>query len=399
MFIKPNKDVPFFLCILFIFVVNLFLHLYRLGNIPYSIHIDEAGLWYNVQSLIKYGTDQAGNSLPLLFANYHSEQSAMYTYIAVICFKLFGESLFALRLPAVLNAVTIFIFGNKIVWKLYQNKYVTIVFSVLVTLCPYFIMSERMALDCNLMLGLITMFLWFFLQAVENQKTTSAIIAGIICGFTLYTYALSYISLPIFLIISLSYLCITKKITWKQILAFSVPLILLAIPLILIQAINIFDLQEIEIGLITLPKFNNPRHDDLSFLSILSNFVMPLLYILFTPQRPYECVAIYGNFQWILAPFMLIGIILNIVQLFRHSTLTDKKLLTLWWMSGYFAGLLIYKDLTTWHLNGIMLISLIFAIDGVIFCFKKIKQTSTKNINNMFIHNEPTIDSSTILNL
>ena len=370
--------MPFFFCILSIFIVNLFLHLYKLGDIPFAIHIDEAGLWYNIQSLLNYGTDQSGNSWPLLFANYHSEQSAMYTYVAMILFKIFGESLFILRLPAVLNAAIIFIFGNKIVWKLYNNKYISISFSVLVTLCPYFILSGRMALDCNLMLGLITMFLWFFLQAIENKKITYAVIAGVICGLTLYTYALSYISLPFFLVISLIYLSITKKITWKQALAFSLPLVLFAIPLTLIQMINVFNLQELNIGIITLPKFNNPRHDDLSILSILSNFAMPLLYILFTPQRLYECVATYGNFQWVLMPFLMVGIILNIVALFRRNTPMCKMVLTLWWISGYFAGLLIYKDLTTWHLNSVMIISLIFIVDGLMFCFNKIKEKSTK---------------------
>ena len=108
--------------IFLLFSVFLFLHLYKLDGTISVINIDEAGLWYNVKCLINYGTDQQNNSYPLLFANFYGEQSAMYTYLAFIFVKLFGDTLFAIRLPAAIGSILIFIFGYKIINELYLNN-------------------------------------------------------------------------------------------------------------------------------------------------------------------------------------------------------------------------------------------------------------------------------------
>lgn len=363
-----------------IFIACIFLRLFKLGSLPNTLHIDEAGLLYNIQCLINGGTDQAGNSWPLLFANYHSEQSAMYTYLAFIYCKLFGVSTFAIRLPAVLNMILVFIFGNKIVTNLYSNKNMNIFVSILLMVCPYFVLNTRMALDCNLMLGFSMSFLYLFIKAIDNGNIMDAFCAGTVCGTVLYTYVLSYITLPLFLIVSLIFLIKLKKISLKQICAFVIPLILLAVPLISIQIINVFEFPEFVIGGITFPNFEAPRHNDIGLLSIFTNFLTPLLYILFTPGRLYECIFDYGNFQWILVPFLLIGIVLNIKTLLTKQATIERGILVLFWISVYITCTVVHKDMTTWHLNSLMFISLIFIIDGINWSISKIKAQNKRTV-------------------
>ena len=378
--IKENKK--YYILLFAIFFVNLFLRLYKLDSLPYAIHIDEAGLWYNVKNLLKYGCDQGGYSWPLLLSNFYGEQSAMYTYLTLICVKLFGDTLFALRIPAVLNGCMLFIFGNKTISKVYDNKKINILFSVLITLSPYFILSQKSALDCNLMLGFSTMFLYFFIKAIVDKKTIDAIIAGITGGLALYTYAVSYIVFPIFLIISIIILLIKKEITMKQILAFSIPLCLLAIPLVVIQVINVFDLNQIQIGSITLTKFIYSRHSDISLSFSIAGFFKPILFTFF-PSHTHTLsteLVLFGNISWIFLPFFIIGIFLNIKKIFSSKYDFKEKVLPLFWLSIYITSFFMQEILNTWKINSSLGISLLFIVEGFCFICDVIKNKKIKNI-------------------
>ena len=91
--------------------------------------------------------------------------------------------------------------------------------------CPYFILSQRMALDCNLMLGFSTMFLFFLLNAIDNEKWQSYLVAGIAGGLVFYTYAISYVTVPLFVAITGIYIIVKKKITFKNAVVFFIALI------------------------------------------------------------------------------------------------------------------------------------------------------------------------------
>jgi 4-amino-4-deoxy-L-arabinose transferase-like glycosyltransferase len=153
--------------------------------------------------LLNWGTDQKGNSWPILFANMWGEQSPGYAYLAFICCKIFGESLFAIRLPAVINTFLVLIFGYKTIDILFKNKKINLLFLVIYTITPYFTIISKMALDCNLMLGFSTMFLYFILKALDTRALKWYFATGIVAGLTFYTYALSYLMIPIFLIFTL----------------------------------------------------------------------------------------------------------------------------------------------------------------------------------------------------
>jgi 4-amino-4-deoxy-L-arabinose transferase-like glycosyltransferase len=206
-------------------IIATFLHIYKLTTLPVALNVDEAGLWYNVRCLLNWGIDQKGNSWPVLFANIWGEQSPAYAYLAFICCKIFGESLFAIRLPAVFNTLLVMIFGCLNVDKLFKSKKINLVYLCLFTITPYFTIISKMALDCNLMLGFSTVFLYCFLHSLETKNIKWYVITGIVCGLTFYTYALSYLMIPVFLVFSLVYLVAFKKVTLKEILAFFIPVI------------------------------------------------------------------------------------------------------------------------------------------------------------------------------
>ena len=360
-----------------LFIVMLFLHLFRLSDLPYAINIDEVGLWYNVKSLLTNGYDQGGNSWPLLFTNYYSEQSAMYTYLATICVKLFGDNLFALRLPAVLNACLIFIFGAKCTKKMFKSEVVTVAFCVCCTIFPYFVINNRIALDCNLMLGFSTVFLYTLMKALETCKWQDFLFAGIMCGLIMYTYAISYITIPLFVAITGIYLIVNKKINFKNAVIFLLPIVVLGIPLLLIQLINIFEWNKIIVLGITLPNFEWSRHSSVGLQNIVGHLIVFGKYILMGEEISLLTSNIFlSNFYIISIPFLLIGLI----QIIKEKEFSFKKIILFWLISTFCTIMLIKGGIRGYQTNALMFGCIILILDGLYWLFQKIKTANVKKI-------------------
>ena len=53
-----------------IFLLALFLRVYRLNDLPYGIHMDEAGMGYDAYSLANWGLDRYYKFYPIYFINF-----------------------------------------------------------------------------------------------------------------------------------------------------------------------------------------------------------------------------------------------------------------------------------------------------------------------------------------
>ena len=236
------------------------------------MHIDEASVAYNAYSIVNHGVDRYTNLFPIYFMNFDGGQSALYTYLAALFIKLFGYSIICVRIPAFIFSVLTFIFGYLIGKKIAGKKCGVLV-AFLITVCPYFIQVSRWGLDCNLMLGMFTISIYLLLKAINNKKASSFLLAGCMFGLTLYSYALSYLLVPLCLFFVLVYLIYTKNITFKNFLFFTIPLILLSLPLILNVLINMGLINEIHTRFFSIPKMKTNRVSEIR----LSNFWVNLL--------------------------------------------------------------------------------------------------------------------------
>ncbi len=233
-----------------------------LTDFPAGFHIDEAGAGYDALSLARYGVDRYLKSWPLYLTNYGSGQSSLYAFLCAGLFRLFGYSKFLLRLPAALGSVLVWAAGVRLSDRLFgKDSFYTVFTAFLIVICPYFVMSSRFAYDCNLMLGLSVVFLDALTDALQSEKQVCLkyFAAGVAGGILLYSYALSYIILPLFLLLSLIYLLRIRAFSLKGWICMAVPLFLLALPLLLIQVINLTDLPEMKIGIFTLTKLDRYR--------------------------------------------------------------------------------------------------------------------------------------------
>ena len=241
--LKNNyQQIFLWLCYGMLFLGFLATRLWRITTIPHGLHIDEAAIAYDAWSLANYGVDRHLISWPVYLINFGGGQNVLYCYLCAGLFKLFGFSVWLLRLPAVIFSFLTFVFGMLLVKKIFPDKPVlTFITGGLIVICPYFIMASRFGLESNLMLGASTVFLYCFTCAMESEKYRWYVLAGVVGGITLYTYAISYLALPVFLLLALIYVIWVRRFSFLRWASMAIPMGFLAFPLILEQYVNSFD--------------------------------------------------------------------------------------------------------------------------------------------------------------
>ena len=299
-----------FISVIVLFFIFAFLLFYKVTEIPTPWHVDEAGMAYDALSIAEYGVDCYLYKNPVYFINFGSGQNALYTYLAALCIKLLGYSVLAIRLPAIILSLAAFIMFVRMVHR-ELGETAALTAAVLFCILPFSIMHSRWALESYLLFPMTVISTSVFTEAAASGKTRLYIYSGILFGLTLYSYAIAYIFLAIFLLICLPYLLILKQIRWKQLPAMGIPLFLLALPLILMLAVNNGYLSEIRTPLLSIPKMLSYRSDSISPKQILSN-LQPgrgnLFYIIFfNDGLMYNAVSKFGTLYYFSIPFILSG--------------------------------------------------------------------------------------------
>ena len=228
---RKESDIRYIFFLILLFCVFLFSRLYMLNVLPVGIHVDELSMAYDAQSIAEYGMDRNGIRYPAYLQNFGGGQSSLYAYLTALLLEFFPYSIRLIRIPAVFCASLAFFASFFLVDELLENKKWSLLGPLFVTITPFFMNTERFGLDCNLFLSLSTVSLWGIIRAIKHGKVQNYIFGGIAMGATLYTYAMSYIVLPLFLVFAMAYLIYIRKFEWKKILAFAIPLFALALPL------------------------------------------------------------------------------------------------------------------------------------------------------------------------
>ena len=223
--------------------------IYKFGEIPYYIGVDEAGMIYDANNLAEYGTDRYMNSYPLYLTNFGSGQSSLCAYLVTFCIMLFGANIISYRLPTLIIYLMSVIVSYLLISKA-KNKKTALLFTFLIITCPWNIWNARMALDCNLYAGLFMLDLYLLDKA---KKSYQYLIAGISIGVTLYTYCLSWITMPFFLLGWSIYMFYIKRLKIKQLVILGIPIAIFAMPLIYFILLNYGIVNQTKIGIFTLP--------------------------------------------------------------------------------------------------------------------------------------------------
>lgn len=310
--------------ILFTVITTVFIitRLFRLSSIPFSetgIEYDELNAAYDAWCIQGWGCDRDLIRFPFYFSNGGNGQSPLNTYTAALIFKLFGFSLFKYRMVGVLYAglayISLFLL-SRIFWGGKDDYYSLIPIS-LMTIMPYYMMSEHWGLDCYLFLSCTIIAFYLMIRAVEAGTLSSYILCGFGWGGALYSYGVSYIVLPVFLIVASVYLLYVHKTTIKHLAAAALPFSILGLPLAIQQLVNMRILPEFTF--LFSDFFCTSRHLDegeLVISDIFTNLVKNTMDIFMYKNSNCDWFSMnrYGTVYYISIPFVIIGLIYIILK-------------------------------------------------------------------------------------
>lgn len=360
-----------------IFILCVFMHIYRIGDLPYGIQCDEMGMGYDAWCLANFGTDRYQNAFPVYLINFSGGQSALYAYLCAPLVKIFGFSATVFRIPAIICSIIIFYFGLKTVDLIYsKNEKVVLLCAFLYTVFPVFTMLFRTGLDCILMAGGSITFIYLLVCAIDRQRLLYFGFAGIIGGLTLYTYALSHMVMPLYIAFILVYLVYIRKINWKQVLVLGIPLFFFAIPLILFHIVNMFDLNQIKLGIFTIPKLYRYRSDDVSFSAIKNNIILFFKYTLGYDGVTNIGIRRFATMYYISIPFIVFGGIrygIDTIQSIQRKKWNNKACIFFWFLSMFCMGIVMGGGgPQAYRMNAVFYIYLIFCAEGIYTIYRLI---------------------------
>lgn len=306
-----SKKNFYYICLLVIFVSAFVLRFYRIASVPDAVFIDEAAVGYNAWCIAHYGVDRDLHVMPMYPQNYDGGQSPLYTYCLVLLIKLAnGEnSLFLTRIPGVIFSMLAVIFGTKTAACVFQNRKITLMTAMLLTICPFFIMHGRIALDCNLMLGCSMAAVYTLCKYIRSGRTRDLVFCGIAFGFVLYSYALAYFVIPIFLAVTALYLLYTRRLTFKNTLLWAFFVCLTALPILLFIFSLLFNLPEFKFLGFTITPTASGRMADVGSGSFWNNIWAIIRSTLTVDDYIFDAVDKFYTMYSLSIPFIVTGII------------------------------------------------------------------------------------------
>ncbi|MCR4588453.1 MAG: glycosyltransferase family 39 protein [Lachnospiraceae bacterium] len=372
------------IAVLLLFLVALILRLYRLGDVPFGINQDEAMSVLNARALLETGKDLVGNSFPAEFVAWgNGGQSVLLGYSMLPLIALLGDGLAVIRIVPVfysmLGLAAFYILTKKLL-----SARTALGITCLAAFSPWHFMQSRWALDCNLMghlwiLGILLLFL-----ALEDRRWYYG--AAVVFGLSMYSYGISFYTIPIFLVAGILLLFIRKQISWKQMVGCIAIYLLVSLPIDLTMLINTFRLETLSFAGITMPLLpEQVRSQDILLFAFsreqLRDNVQALLRLLLGQYDYFwfNSNLFFGTIYLCSLPFALIGFIKTAFETHCGKEKTSQSRWTLVWiyvLVSLFSGI-ITKQVNVNRMNFLYYGLLLLTGIGINTVFGEHKQWKT----------------------
>lgn len=318
------------------------------GSLPCGVNQDEAMGAVDAWALSLYGTDRFGVRLPVHFSAWQvSQMSVLLSYLMIPFIWVFGFHTWVIRLPMLLVSLGSVALMYLIGKELFGQRFGLIAMA-LTAVNPWHFMQSRWAIDCNLFPHVFL--LAFYLLLLGLKKRRFLYLSMFFFGLTFYCYGIAVYSVTPFLAVFALWGMRKKLFSFPQVLLSVLIFGLTALPEILVMAINLFHLETIETGLITMSRFpETVRGNDILFLNfsfaqLWKNIrAMASCSFLQLPDYWFNAIPAFGPMYHISIPFMAGGAALLSRDLFREKDVKRQAgKLALWGflLTGIWVGLI-----------------------------------------------------------
>jgi hypothetical protein len=180
---------------------------YNLVHIPSGITEDEASFGYNGILLARSLRDENGRKLPVFVLSLDGRdwRQPVTQYFSAVVFKVFGPSLFNLRMTAVVTAILsillLYFLGKKLLGNIGA-----IVAAIFLATTPIIMIQSHLALDNIAPVPFVIIWLLGLYLFGKDKNSRWLILSAISLGVSFYSYKAMRIFVPIWVILSLIYL-------------------------------------------------------------------------------------------------------------------------------------------------------------------------------------------------
>lgn len=202
-----------------IFVLALFLRVYKLSSFPFGFHVDEVKVGWEASSILKTGKDDHGNFLSPYYNSIGDYRPTGIFYLTIPSLVLFGRNEFAVRFPSAffgaLTVLPIFYFAFEILNK---RKWAYMA-SFLTAISPWHIEVSRATSEVVVSTFFALFALHFLVKLIKSldKKYLYFCLISITLSYLLY-HAIRFLAPPFFLITIAFYINeIKKKIIKKYV--------------------------------------------------------------------------------------------------------------------------------------------------------------------------------------
>lgn len=343
-----------------VILTALFLRLYALGHVPYSLYWDEAAMLVDVKSVLSTGHDMHNRPwFQVIYPSYGDFKLPMYIWLAIASSKIFGLSEWALRLPSALAGIgTILVAGTlaKYFAKDLPTKLVQLMTMGVVAFSPWSIMFSRTGFEGHVGQFLLAMSMWCV--CASKQKRWLLYAAPIFGALATYSYfSVRFVWAVVFVLtVAMLYrseiFLKTKSVIQKSAQLFLLPLIIFGVLLLPMLRSPLYnDANRFRLGTDSILKTEDQtnqanlyrelagntkfdrvlfQHSWLTFQALLKNYSDNLnLNFLFITGDPNirHGTGEHGLFLWLLLPFLFVGL----YYFFTHDKFSFL-VLVLWWL-------------------------------------------------------------------
>lgn len=373
-FIKNNYSKIIFILILLVAILT---RIYMWPNLL-ELNVDESMTALNAKALAETGKDLTGVSFPVYLEAWgFAGQSVMLTYIMAFFIKIFGMSMFSIRLPMmIISLISLFIFYD-FVKRIFKNKKIALVAMAFLAICPWHILQSTWSIDCNMFPHFALISIYLLYRGITDKKIF-LYLSMIFFGLTMYTYGIAIYFVPFFLLICAIHLFINKKVTLKDLIICILIYFIVFTPLLIMYIINFFKINEsINLGIFTIKYFpNSTRTDDMLFFSdniifqLVENFksVIKIIFVQYD-YLEWNATNIFGTTYHISLLFVVIGLIGFFIKKEKNIGI---KLFMLWTFLSLLVGLFINSTNIN-RLNIIWYPLIFLTVYGLYLIYKKVK--------------------------
>ena len=302
-FIGRRREPILFLLIL---LAAMAVRLVMFGSHPAGLNQDEASIGYDAWSLLHYGIDRKGYTLPVQLVAWGSGQNVLYAYLSMPFIALFGLNVFSVRIVNLLFSLVTVVAVYFVVrrWKGIKTGFIAM---ALVAAAPWNIMLARWGLESNLFPAMFTLAIWMLLKAIDKPRFLY--LAAVILALSLYSYGSAYLVITLFSLACFIYFIVKKRVPLRQLIFGALIYIVLSIPIYLFMIVNVFGLDGIQLGVLSIPRLYGNRIEAQSgttAFGFFSNFYKNVIEQ--TDKYFRNAIAFYGCFYVISLPFWLFGV-------------------------------------------------------------------------------------------